>query len=179
MPRARRGAGALRAVLLSLVLVATGLSAAGSPAAAAGTFNLVNHSTGRCIGIETTHNYAGDWTCTTNPDQTWHWGAADGNFHQLVNGNGKCLATSGGDDAQGTRLIAYTCLGIGSTDQYWAFGPSLGPGPYLVNDRASGDLTTAAWIVGVSGGSAANGAALVLWVPVSHPDQFWCVDTPC
>src|SRR5690242_18139176 len=99
MPRTRSRPGALRAVLLTLALVATGLFMAASPAAAASTFRIQSTDFGKCVGIETTHNFAGDWTCTHNPDQTWHWGAeiAGSGFRQLINGNNKCLATSGGN----------------------------------------------------------------------------------
>jgi hypothetical protein len=56
--------------------------------------------------------------------------------------------------------------GTGSADQYWATGLVGGNVAYLHNWNSNK-------IVGVSGGSKANGAALVQWPAQGHNDQFW------
>jgi hypothetical protein len=72
--------------------------------AANGTFQIHNAgASGKCIGIS--YYIAGDWNCTTNPDQTWHWGDANAyGWYQLVNGNGQCLAVAGGSDKAATAI---------------------------------------------------------------------------
>src|SRR5581483_8401330 len=65
------------------------------------TFHIRNDkASGKCIGIASI-GYAGDWNCTNNPDQTWHWGdrAGASGWAELVNGNGQCLSLSAGGTA--------------------------------------------------------------------------------
>lgn len=139
---------------------------------ASGTFNIHNYgASGKCIGIS--GNNAGDWNCTSNPDQTWHWGGAIATgWYQLVNGNGKCLGISGGSDAVGAQVVAWGCNG--NADQYWALGSSSYPGANTVlNYKAWFDPNTAAALIGVGGGSTANGAPVVLWSSDGSPNQSW------
>ncbi|MHC3469500.1 RICIN domain-containing protein [Streptomyces sp. 7R007] len=125
--------------------------------------NLHNYNSGRCIGIS--GGYAGDWTCTGNPDQLWHVGSANSaGWHQVINGNGECLAVSGGSTSQGALVRTWACNG--GADQYWASSQYSGDLYYLVNYKSG-------LIVGVQGGSTANGARLVLWEAQAHADQLW------
>lgn len=139
-----------------------------------GDFNIHNaNARGKCIGINASGD-AGDWNCTTNPDQTWHWGAAiSSGWFQLVNRNGKCLGVAGGSDARGARVVAFTCLGTGHPDQYWALGAAGFGGNNINNFKAFFDPNTPAQLIGVSGGSTANGAAVVLWSSDGTANQFW------
>lgn len=139
-----------------------------------GTFNIHNaNALGKCIGIDASGN-AGDWNCTSNRDQTWHWGAAIATgWFQLINGNGKCLGVAGGSDAEGARIVAFTCLGTGHPDQYWALGAAGFGGNNINNYKAFFDPNTPAQLIGVQGGSTANGAALILWRYDGTANQFW------
>lgn len=141
-----------------------------------GTFSLLNYKSWqqgagnyKCIGIASNGN-AGDWSCTGNPDQTWHWGGskAQGNavYWQLVNGNGKCLGVAGGNTQQAAQIVGWSCLGTGHPDQYWAFGLSYYSGSNPL-------INYSGYVAGVGGGSLANGAPLVLWSYTYAPDQAW------
>jgi len=142
--------------------------------------NIVNYATGKCIGIATS-GLAGDWTCTSNRDQTWYYGKSIdpvSHWSQLVNGNGKCLSLDDDVVFRGDRLIATTCRATDESEQ-WRFDQGAGlyhVGDYhpLENYRAFFDyagLNT--WNVGVSGGSTANGAAVILYTPLPVPNQIW------
>lgn len=119
---------------------------------------------GKCIGIA--NGLAGDWWCTNNPDQTWHWGAANAaGWQHLVNGDNQCLAVNGVSTADGARILGYLC--VDSLDQYWMPAPFPASGQlYIVNHNSRK-------IVGVDGGSTDNGAALVQWPPQAPPAQLW------
>ena len=135
----------------------------------AGYFQLHNvNASGKCIGIS--GGIAGDWTCTTNPDQTWHWGPGNGiGWNQLINGNGQCLAVSGGSEAQGARILGYTCLG--TADQYWWENTN---DLHLYNYKAYADFpSSGGWVVGVNAASTAYGAPLILWPWNTSSDQEW------
>jgi Ricin-type beta-trefoil lectin domain-like len=139
----------------------------------AGGFNIYNaNASGKCIGIA--DGLAGDWNCTSNPDQTWHWGAVNASgWQQLINGNGLCLGVQGGGDAQGTRIVAFTCLGTGHPDQYWTVGDDGYGGNNILNYEAYSDPNTSVSLIGVGGGSTANGAPVVLWYYDGTANQFW------
>ena len=137
-------------------------------AAASGTFNIYNYNAfGKCIGIA--HGTAGDFYCTTNPDQTWHWGAANSTgWKELVNGNGQCLAVAGGSTSAGASIIGYSC--IKTADQYWALGSGF---TQLFNYKGTFDTNGTGWVVGVAGGSTSNGQRLVLWWEDGTDNQLW------
>jgi Ricin-type beta-trefoil lectin domain-like len=139
-----------------------------------GTFNIHNaNANGKCIGIDSSGK-AGDWNCTSNRDQTWQWGSAiQPGWLQLINGNGKCLGVQAGSDAVGARIVAFTCLGTGHPDQYWALGAAGFGGNNINNFKAFFDPNTPAQLIGVAGGSTANGAAAVLWSFDGTANQFW------
>jgi hypothetical protein len=145
---------AIVALLGSAVLV--GLAAA--PAQAGTTFTIYNLNASKCVGIAASGE-AGDWNCTGNADQTWHWGAgAPGSgYSQLVNGNGQCLATNGN---KGNSVYATVCNPRNGYE-FWAWSTA----DYIVS--SSGE------ILAVSGGSTANGAPLIMWDATGSADQFW------
>jgi hypothetical protein len=139
-------------------------------------FRIHNFEFGKCIGISGAppDGQAGDWNCTTNPDQTWSWGdpfpGTFGAYRQLVNGRGQCLGVAGGSDQQGAMIVGWTCLGTDHFDQYWESVPNLPEGqPSLINFDNGGTGV----LIGVQGASSANGANLVLWTDTGHPDQQW------
>lgn len=153
---------------------------------ASGDFNLVNYHSWqqgagnyKCIGIAGSppDGNAGDWSCSGQPDQAWHWGASNPQgWTQLVNGRGQCLGVAGGSDSAGARIVGWSCLGSGHPDQYWAPGSSVFSGADTLlnyNGYANGG---SAWLIGVQGGSLANGAPLVLWSSNNNPDQSWIFD---
>ena len=142
-------------------------------AAAATPFNIHNPNSGRCIGIGTAF-YAGIYNCTANPDQTWHWGnAIASGWLQLVDSNNMCLGVDAGSTNAGARIRAWTCNG--TANQYWTLSTNTTTGlSYIYNygaELANGSGGPS--VIGVSGGSIGNGAGLVLWAPLNHPDQFW------
>jgi hypothetical protein len=130
----------------------TGIPRPGATALATGGFQIHNanpNSPGKCIGIS--GNLAGDWNCTTNPDQTWHWGSAIASgWYQLVNGKGQCLAVNGASDSAGARILGWSC--VGSADQYWALFDNGDGTARIVNYHGWFDPTATAWVVGVWGG---------------------------
>jgi Ricin-type beta-trefoil lectin domain len=132
------------------------------PQSAASGFRIRNlQARDKCIGI--TGGNAGLWRCTTNPDQRWEW-SGHGAFRQLKNGNGDCLGISNG------RINAGFC-GVLS-DQQWALGKAGPAGNYLESGLVTVPPTD--WgVIGVQGGSNANGAPLVYTDPVGHADQYW------
>jgi Ricin-type beta-trefoil lectin domain-like len=129
-----------------------------------GIFNITNiNAPGKCIGVS--GGYAGLWWCSANADQTWHWGAQNGAPNPLINGNGQCLAVSGGSTAEGARIRTWTCNG--GEDQFWSAVPvSGGSGFYLVNEKSG-------YVIGVAGGSTANSSALIQYQRLPHADQYW------
>lgn len=129
------------------------------------TFAIHNvNATGKCIGIAA-DGIAGDWNCTGHADQTWHKQNFNSvGFYQLVNNNGACL--SGGNDTQGAAVYATTC-NTGDFSQFWSFATN----SYISNYAANVQGFT--MVIGVYGGSTNNGAALVMWPPKGHTDQFW------
>jgi hypothetical protein len=141
---------------------------------ATSTFNIHNPNSGRCIGIRP-NGYAGIWNCTTNPDQTWQWQNAISSggvvWAQLVNGNGMCLGVSAGSTSAGARIRVWQCESV--MNQYWSLSNPNGTS-YIVNlGGLNANGFGGACIIGVRGGSTANGADLVLWAPTGAPNQFW------
>jgi hypothetical protein len=124
-----------------------------------------NWHSGRCLGIST-NGLAGIWNCTTNPDQTWHWGGSlDPEvtwFRQLINGNNQCLGVQGGSTAVGARVVAWAC--DGKPNQYW--GPDSVTGEAVLKNLNDGYL-------GVGGVRVSNGAPVVQWSFTGNPDQYW------
>jgi hypothetical protein len=168
----------LAATVGLIVTMAAPASAASAPgatprAAAASTFRLASFiNQGKCIGIAGTD--AGDYTCTNNPDQTWHWGAPNAAYdYQLINGNGKCLGVAGGVITKGARIGAFNCQGPSHADQYWSFIQSEAVGTYYLFNYKGLTGGGDAWVAGVSGASSGNGAPIILWSQELHYDQYW------
>jgi uncharacterized protein len=154
------------AASLSTAMLATSAGAATiTPAdAAAAGFRIHNVKSGKCIGISSGN--AGDWTCTTNPDQTWHWyvtSAWDDQMLLLQNGNDQCLASKNLGDGDGDAVYAENC-DAGDVSQAWD-EVAASTGIYLQDYFG--------YVIGVNGGSTANGAQLIMWDQLSHSDQYW------
>jgi serine/threonine-protein kinase len=131
-------------------------------------FQILDNLAQKCVGIF--GGLAGSYTCTTNPDQTWHWGQAlanSGGFAQLVNGNGACLGVVNKSTSYGADINATACGSDPS--QYWQplTSPDSSTGYYYLENYNSG------LVLGIGGGSTANGASLVQWTKLTHPDQYW------
>jgi hypothetical protein len=150
-----------RKFLVGLATLSTASTLGVNPAQAASSGQIYNPNSGRCVGIAS--GLAGIWNCTTNNDQTWHWGQSYPNwssYRQLINGNNKCLGAQG-SGLVGARIDASTC--DGGYGQYWYYNSS----SLTVENFGSTQ------VMGVSGGSTANGAAVVQWTSNGNPDQRW------
>jgi hypothetical protein len=164
-----RALGAAAAVASSLGLLAAAIASSPPARAATSNFELFNANSGRCIGIS--NGLAGDWTCTGHADQTWNFGPPNANaYSMIINGNQQCLAVKGGTIANGTRILGYSPC-TGTPDQFWKVvqDPSNPHGAVslILNEANS------SYVIGVSGSSTANGAAVVLWSKNGHFDQDW------
>jgi hypothetical protein len=130
-----------------------------------GTLVFVNFSVDRCIGIS--GGNAGIYTCTFINDQAWKVIASktvSGNVYaQIENQKGQCLGVSK------TRVVGQACNSA-NNDQYWnntLKGVVCGAAAPVVN------LGTGK-VVGVAGGSTANGAAVVIFAyQAKCNNQFW------
>lgn len=148
----------------------SGVRAVPVPDASADVFWLENaNATDKCLGIDSSGD-AGDWTCTTKNDQAWRLGDNydDSAYNMLVNEKGQCLGVAGASMAEGAQVVGYTCL-PSHPDQYWdiAYEGSVdGYGEYTVEDLHS------RLVLGVAGGSTANGAPVVQW-KYNAFNQLW------
>lgn len=130
-----------------------------------GTLVFLNFSVDRCIGIS--GGKAGIWNCTFVNDQAWQVIATKtvkGNsYAQLENTKGQCLSVSK------TRVVGQAC-NSSNNSQFWnntVKGVVCGASTPVVN-LASGK------VVGVAGGSTANGAAVVIFAYQKKcNNQFW------
>jgi hypothetical protein len=138
-----------------------------------------NLATGYCLGVQ-----AGDvtngtpiivWRCNGNADQTWTAESvnADGSAPFLLrNGanRNKCLSVAGQRTDNGAPLVIWDCKPSGLRDQRWTFlDGNLNPQCTTIYNDNSVDK-----VVGVLGGSLAEGARVVLWRWLGHLDQEWC-----
>ncbi|MEV0404984.1 RICIN domain-containing protein [Actinoallomurus sp. NPDC050550] len=137
-----------------------------------GTFSLYNWKSSLCLGINA-RGAAGQWICTGNSDQTWHWSAYQpGNtgYRQLVNGNRQCLGVMGASTEQGARLNASECAGTSRPEQYWYVNPVApitgGRALTVWNYKTQG-------VIAVSGASTSNGAPVIQYHCICSPDQYW------
>jgi Ricin-type beta-trefoil lectin domain-like len=178
---------------LGAVALAIGLAAGpGATAASAqATSNIYNSHSSRCLGINSSRD-AGIWNCTDagNADQAWYWkgtyitGPAGIVYGMIENRKGQCLGVAGGSTANGARIVGWTCL-PSHHDQYWdndcVYDSVSGQGCVLANlNTPVNGLSVGGKVIGVAGGSTANGAAAVLWTDTLetgvgnfHPDQNW------
>lgn len=154
---------------------------------AKGTFTLHNLQTGYCLGVA-----AGNpnpltklvvWDCDGTANQNWQVASPGSYSTQIKNmiGTNRCL------DMVRQPYVSYpngTPADIDYCDKananYWRVTPAgtdfwghqcyTFQGSYINNQPL---------IMGVSGGSTARGAAVIMWQtfnnPNTHPDQYWCV----
>jgi hypothetical protein len=179
------------AVMFAVLLLAAGQA----PAHAAGlngTFAIKNKTTGRCadvpgFGKGYPNAPVNQYTCrfATSDNQRWTFvpngtatGASGTKYNQYLIKNAKdglCLDAPGfGTNANGARIIEYTCAGDPSKDnQQW----------YTVVRTANG--RTGVWIVNtkskkcldVSGTNAGNDARLTLFTcsDAKTEDHYWAI----
>jgi hypothetical protein len=182
------------AAIFTVATLAIGLAVGlGAPTAyAQSTSNIYNHSSGRCLGINSSTRDAGIWNCTDagNSDQAWYWkGIYITGPHRIVYGmienkKGQCLGVAGGSTKNGARIVGWTCL-PSHHDQYWdndcVYDSINGQGCVLVNLQTPvSGLSVGGKVIGVSSGRKSNGSAAVLWTDTLetgagkfHPDQDW------
>jgi hypothetical protein len=130
----------------------------------------------QCLGIDR-EGQAGNWYCTFENDQAWdlgrEWGSS--HYYELVNKKGQCLGVSGASKAEGARVVGFACI-PSHPDQYWTFDQINNPPPYgNTGDDAIVNLNSG-YVLGVSGGSPDNGAAIVQWPWNAEINQWW---RPC
>jgi hypothetical protein len=128
-------------------------AAVGSPASG----EVMNYTSQLCLGVTAGNvvGYAVQSGCSRTAAQSWRWRAEDGDngYYQLTNGQGECLGITYGRTTSGARAVVWTC--DGHADQYWRPLTAGAPAGYLyLQNLKSGDA------LGVSGGSAASGAAV-------------------
>jgi Ricin-type beta-trefoil lectin domain-like len=177
--------------------VTASVTAVPHKAATADPFNVKNYlstviNRAICLGISggLDDNPAVVWTCNTHADQQWHFGAVyppDPVYGQIVNGNNDCLGLSGGNTAEGTRVVAKDCTAVGlasSADQLWwvvnilCQGPTGGSYYPFQNAKATQAHSGTPFVAGTSGGGTANGTAVVIWkYQNSCNNQFWAPGT--
>lgn len=87
----------------------------------------------------------------------WHWY----NYN-----SGKCLGIAGGNMANGTKAVQWSCLD--HPDQFWLSTPLDDGNYYELRNQANSNKC-----LGVPGGTTASGAQLVIWDCNGHADQFW------
>ena len=94
---------------------------------------------------------------------------------------------AGGSKATGARIVGWTCLGSRHVDQYWLYDCVwLGEGSNLCVLNNLGTPVNAyslhGKVIGIAGGSRANGAAAVLWTNSTGPhfqlNQGWYMASP-
>lgn len=135
-----------------------------------GATNIVNEKSGRCIGIDSS-DYAGDWTCTSNNDQLWYLANCSGLYCNIENENNQCLGVAGGSTQEGARIRGWTCSG--AADQFWNYNNYCVSGPHSLQQFLE---NSDGYVIGVQGGSTANGAELIQWASNTSTDQCWSSD---
>jgi len=180
-PTIRTGSGALITPHAMGALGALGAAKRpGIVSAQADYWTWRNANSGKCLGVAGGNMTNGtkivQWDCLgpSHPDQYWSpVGINDGayyQFHNLSNPN-KCLGVPGGSTNAGAQLVIWDCLGQDHPDQFWAVisASYLNPNDsdfVIVNNNSS-------LVIGVGGGLTSNGAPVVQWPWVDHPDQRW------
>src|ERR1700761_36798 len=154
-------------VMLSLMCALAPVLTAGAASAAPSTFDLVNYVSHYCLGITGGASDAAaiQWACTESADQTWHWGSQYGTsgYDQLINNNNQCLSIAGSSTAEGADVVTAAC-NLHRLDQYWSTIYYGGGYSWFVNYNSG-------QVIGVLGGSTAQGAAIVQWVWQDSPNH--------
>ena len=136
--------------------------------AANATFKLVDHGTGKVLGIYAASTAAGaaavQWTGTGAADQTWKFTGLTNGSLKISNGNsGDVLGIYAGRTAAGGAAVQWS--DTGAADQQWTLVPS---GPYyLIHNTKSG------LVLDIQGGSGSNGAAVVQEAADGSASQQW------
>jgi hypothetical protein len=134
-----------------------------------------NAQTNLCLGVA-----AGDvtngtpiivWHCNNNTDQTWTADPqSDGSF-LMRNGTNrnKCLSVGNMSKSNGAPMEIWDCKTPDqNADQRWFFRNSpLSTCTIFVNENSNR-------VMGVQGGATNEGAAVIQWDWLAHPDQQWC-----
>jgi hypothetical protein len=142
-----------------------------------------NRNSGMCLGAQGGSMANGtpviQWPCDGTLNQQWVWYSDPFTvpLTQIRNGANlsKCLGVLGGNPTNGTPLVIWDC--DGSTNQLWydTVMADRDPNPCkqeVVNDLSASSPTYK--VMGILGGSSAEGAPAVLWDLLFHPDQQWC-----
>jgi hypothetical protein len=161
----------LSAILAGLMLAAGTIAYSTVPAEAAG-LQYFNYATQQCLAIYSGTNDAITYSCNGHADQQWNIvpDSATGGT-ELVNGNGKCLATNDGATAGGTQVIQWSCNN--HPDQDWSFAdaaPGYPSGSYgqVYNVGAS-----AAQHENMCLAVYAGTTNVIIWPCNGHGDQEW------
>jgi hypothetical protein len=197
--------------LMKTTLGLTVITASFALPAPAGAFTLHNYSTGYCLAVSGANQNEGAsmivWTCNSNdPSQKWGWNGRDGAFPSDT-GNQEAAVPYYTDVSQSHNWVLGVANGnnqyydgqpvidwawTGDANQYWsatwAVNNQYGHACYFFenwNVPPGGDPRTPHKVLGVSGGSHNQGAAVVVWSLftdlngrpdyINHPDQYWCV----
>lgn len=162
----------------------------------ASAFSLYNYNSRLCLDIPPL-GYQGTLAtqsaCNSNTlSQQWFsdcvhgFCITDGNggLFSFLNYYGVALGVAGATQqnnykmGNGTRLVAWSQTG--GWDQAWGF-------QYVFNDTSYSPFGTygnrcyqimngaGAFVMGVSAGSKAPGAQVMIWQNLGHPDQIWCL----
>jgi hypothetical protein len=154
--------------------------------------NIVNlaasTSSNMCLGTHSGHNdtYTVIWPCNGSRNQSWTAGPGitydGGEYVMIKNENGDCLGLQGGHVGQGTPVVAWTC-NPEAKNQYWFHMFQLGKGNpgqdmwVLCNLLQPCAGLGSGRVAGVSAGSVAEGARVVLWDNNGDLNQIWYCST--
>lgn len=144
-------------------------ASASTPIGGGGYSQFQNDNSGLCLGISA-EGTAGQWTCTGADNQAWK-SVAYGDGYYLENASGQCLYAE--STADGTQVYAGTGEYCTQDTDDWV--------TWIYN--ANGTITPrtdSSAVVGVAGGSSAQGAHVVMWNPGGNIafNQQWSLEAP-
>lgn len=141
------------------------------------TYRIVNHLTGKPIGVygASTSNGAQivQWTHDSDPDQQWTLVDAGGGYYNIVNVNsGLALDDTNGSTSNGTQMQQWA-LSSGDANQQWQIS-SAGNGYYTLTNRTSG------LALDLANGGLGDGTAIQQWAGSSGDlnQQWQLIGTP-
>ncbi len=111
----------------------------------------------RCLGV-TASGYIGQWPCTWNADQVWHYDTDD----HLFNRNNDCIRRQHGRNQQGEQLVTF------GQDDCVRWTAVRGESNFTDEDSQDWSL-----VLAIYGGHANSGAGATLWAWNGNPDQVW------
>jgi len=110
------------------------------------------------------------WSCNSSLDQQWTAIPLlpDSGYYLMRNrkNENKCLSVKNNWQSPGVELIIWDCLGVAS--QLWDARYIDDLGYEIINKNSQ-------LAIAVSGGSSANGAAIIQWTPNKRLEQSWDV----